>query len=82
MQASPGHCTGSPGLSLPSNQQLESVTGALATGWGPVGHTGQLVLRMAVSLSLPAVRQLLLGRGYSKAEEDTLLTNIHNRAIK
>ena len=41
-----------------------------------------MVLRMAVSLSLPAVRQLLLGRGYSKAEEDTLLTNIHNRAIK
>ena len=37
---------------------------------------------MAVSLSLPAVRQLLLGRGYSKAEEDRLLTNIHNRAIK
>ena len=39
-------------------------------------------LRMAVSLSLPAVKQLLLGRGLSRDEEDKLLTNIHNRAIK
>ena len=35
-----------------------------------------------VSLSLPAVKQLLMGKGYSKQEEADLLTNIHNRAVK
>ena len=35
-----------------------------------------------VSLSLPAVKQLLMGKGYSKQEEAALLTNIHNRAVK
>ena len=35
-----------------------------------------------VSLSLPAVKQLLMGKGYSKQEEADLLTNIYNRAVK
>ena len=39
-------------------------------------------LEIMVSLSLPAVKQLLLGKGYSKQEEADLLTNIHNRAVK
>ena len=35
-----------------------------------------------VSLSLPAVKQLLLGRGLTKEEEGKLLADIHNKAIK
>ena len=40
------------------------------------------IVEIMVSLSLPAVKQLLLGKGYSKQEEADLLTNIYNRAIK
>ena len=40
------------------------------------------IVEVMVSLSLPAVKQLLLGKGYSKQEEADLLTNIYNRAVK
>ena len=39
-------------------------------------------VEIMVSLSLPAVKQLLMGKGYSKQEESDLLTNIYNRAVK